>query len=139
MNIIYQENALSYEAYYALRENIEWTQLDATQTKDALRKSAYDIIAMDNQKVVGMGRVIGDGIYYLIVDVIVHDAYQGKGIGRSISKHLLDYIEKQTPQGSKASVLLISASNKEPFYEKLGFTCIPDQMNGSGMKKSVIK
>ena len=32
-----------------------------------------------------MARAIGDGLYYLIVDVVVHSDYQKKGIGKLLS------------------------------------------------------
>ncbi len=64
-----------------------------------------------------MGRVIGDEIYYIIVDVVVDPGYQRKGIGSNIIKMLIDYIDKETPIGSRSSIQLISEKGKENFYE----------------------
>lgn len=46
-------------------------------------------------KIIGMGRIIGDGarIFY-IQDVVIHPNFQGKGIGTTIMEKLIAYIEK---------------------------------------------
>lgn len=36
----------------------------------------------DNENAIGMGRVVGDGIYFTIVDIVVRPEYQGKKITR---------------------------------------------------------
>lgn len=97
----------------------------------------YDIIAVDNERVIGMGRLLGDGLYYIIVDVIVTPEYQGKGIGSELIKRILNYVNSQTPADSRASIQLISESGKELFYEKMGFKKIPHAHCGSGMRKII--
>lgn len=42
-----------------------------------------------------MGRLIGDGMYFLIVDVVVHPVFQKCGIGTNIMNMLLKYVEKK--------------------------------------------
>ena len=65
-----------------------------------------------------MGRLIGDGIYYLIVDIVVEPEYQGKRIGSNIVDMLLTYVENQTSVGGRSSVQLIAEQGKEGFYIK---------------------
>lgn len=137
--MFYKENSLQYEDYFNLRQCIGWDNLSQEQTIRALKNSLYDIIAIDNERVIGMGRLIGDGLYYIIVDVIVIPEYQGKRIGSELIKRILDYAYNQTPSGSRASIQLISESGKEPFYEKMGFKKIPHENCGSGMRKIIHK
>ncbi len=84
-----------------------------------------------------MGRLIGDGLYYTIVDIVVAPEFQGKGIGTSIVNHIMNYIGENIPKGGRVSVQLISEKGKEPFYEKLGFETIPNDNCGSGMNKII--
>ena len=48
-----------------------------------LGSSLMTLTAYDD-KAVGMGRLVGDGIYDTIVDVVIMPEYQGRGIGKGI-------------------------------------------------------
>ncbi len=135
--MVYKENSLQYTDYFNLRQYVGWSNLSKEQTIHALKNSLYDIIAVDNERVIGMGRLLGDGLYYIIVDVIVIPEYQGKGIGSELIKRILDYVNSQTPADSRASIQLISENGKECFYEKMGFKKIPHAHCGSGMRKII--
>lgn len=84
----YKENALCYEDYCMLRESAGWANFSKTQTEKALRNSLYTVIATNDKQVVGMGRLIGDGMYYTIVDIVVQPAYQKKGIASTIDNRV---------------------------------------------------
>ncbi len=137
--MIYKENALQYEDYYALRESAGWNNFSKEQTISALKSANYSIIATENEEVVGMGRLIGDGLYFTIVDVVVKPEYQGRGIGSEIIRRILEYIDNQTPVTGRASIQLIAEKGKEPFYEKMGFKKIPHENCGTGMRKVIYK
>ncbi|MGF7144560.1 GNAT superfamily N-acetyltransferase [Anaerotaenia torta] len=137
--MLYKENSLQYADYFSLRQCIGWDNLSQEQTIQALKKSLYDIVAIDKERVIGMGRLIGDGLYYIIADVIVIPEYQGKGIGSELIKRIVDYADRQTPAGSRASIQLIAAKGKEPFYEKMGFKQLPNEHCGAGMRKIIHK
>lgn len=135
----YKENELSYKDYLALRKSIGWINYPEEQAKEALRRNVYAVTAINDGQTVGMGRLIGDGIYYMIADVIVHPLCQRKGIGKKIVRMLTEYAEKQTPPGGQSSIQLIAEKGKEAFYEKAGFSSIPDAFCGTGMKKTIRK
>lgn len=67
-------------------------------------------------KIIGMGRIIGDGarIFY-IQDVVIHPNFQGKGIGTTIMEKLIAYIEK------------------------FGFQKRPNEFRGNGMIMNISK
>ncbi len=121
----YLENALCYAGYCRLRESVGWTTPSQEQARAALRNSLYSVAVLENGQAVGMGRLIGDGMYLLMVDLVVAPAYQGKGIGRKIVGMLIAYAAKALPDGGQISIQLVSEKGTEPFYEKLGFTPIP--------------
>ena len=135
----YKENILSYEDYYRLRANVGWTNFSMTQVQTALANSLYTVVAVENNETVAMGRLIGDGQYYMIVDVIVHPNFQKQKIGTSILNMLLKYVDNHTPSGGRSSIQLISEKGKETFYETLGFKRIPHEFCGSGMRKVIYK
>ena len=86
-----------------------------------------------------MGRIVGDGIYNTVCDIVIDPAYQGRGLGTEIMNRLLAYLENQTPENGRASVQLIAEKGKETFYEKFGFQSVPDESSGSGMRMIIRK
>ena len=135
----YKENALCYDDYRRLRESVGWHNYARAQTENALSRSLYTVVAEDANQVVGMGRLIGDGLYYLIIDLVVQPDYQQKGIGSKMIDMLVDFVDKETPVGGRSSIQLIAVNGKEPFYEKKGFKIIPHEFCGPGMRKIICK
>ena len=108
--------------------NIDWGELSqlyeiaplGTKSEDYLKKamdnSLYKCFAFSNTKLIGVGRALADGVdcsYFC--DIAVHPDYQGKGIGKSIVKKLLELSE-----GHK-KIILYANPGKESFYQKFGF------------------
>lgn len=135
----YRENALNYEDYCTLRKSVDWQLFSEEQMQQALNNSLYTVSVVEGEQTVGMGRLIGDGMYYMISDIVVNPVFQKYGIGTNIMNMLLKYVEDKTPVDGRSSIQLIAEKGKEPFYEKLGFKLIPHDFCGSGMRKVVRK
>ena len=135
----YRENVLCYEDYCSLRESVDWLNFSEEQTKKALDHSLYAVTAVENDRTVGMGRLLGDSMYFMVVDIVVHPDYQKNGVGSKIINMILEYVDKETPIGGRSSIQLIAEKGKEAFYEKLGFKLIPHEFCGSGMRKVIRK
>jgi GNAT superfamily N-acetyltransferase len=131
------ENSLTYQEYVSLRSSVGWNNFAQEQVVKSIRNSIYDIKVVVENSTIAMGRLIGDGTYYLVVDIIVQPEYQGKGIGSKILDSITKYVEDNTPIGGRSSVQLIAESGKEGFYGKKGFKCIPHEFCGSGMRKVI--
>lgn len=133
------ENQLDYNTYVSLRETVGWNNFSKEQTEIALRNSFYSITVQGAGQNIGMGRVIGDGIYFTIVDVIVKPEFQGKGIGTLIIQNILKFIEDGMCSGSRVSIQLIAEMGKEDFYIKQGFKLIPHEYCGPALRKIIYK
>lgn len=133
----YIDNRLDYKAYHSLRESVGWKNFSEIQAREAIGKSTYIITAIENEDTIAMARLIGDGLYYIISDVIVKPKYQGQGIGKTMIRRLLSYVEEKLPEGGRVSVFLISEQGKESFYEQFGFKKIPHEFCGFGMRKVI--
>ena len=133
----YIENNLIYEDYVALRTSVDWCNFNEEQTRKSVSNSLYTITVIEDNRAIAMGRMIGDGMYFLIVDVVVRPEYQGKGIGSQIMDRLIGYVDSQTPVGGRSSVQLIAEKGKEEFYIQKGFKLIPHEFCGSGMRKVI--
>lgn len=135
----YIENSLTYDDYVTLRSSVGWSNFSEEQAMKCVENSLYDIIAVKDNCTIGMGRLIGDGVYYMIVDIVVKPDCQGKGVGSGILDMLLNYVDRNTPSGGRSSVQLIAEKGKEDFYIKKGFKMIPHEFCGSGMRKIIRK
>ncbi len=69
---------------------------------------------------IGMGRIIGDGgTAFQIVDICVHPAHQGKGLGKRIMAALTEELDRRAP--ATAYVSLIADGPARVLYERFGF------------------
>ncbi len=105
-----------------LRESIGWcNRRSSDKWQEILNKSSFVYSVFDNDRIVGMGRIVEDGIMCMIYDVVVRKEYQGKGIGKMIMTNLLSF----TADKKYSSISLFAdPDNKDfliPFYNKFGF------------------
>ncbi len=112
----YLKNKLTYEQYKLLRESVGWYNFSEEQARKALENSTYVLSVMENDKTIAMARLIGDGMYYMIADVVVMPEFQKRGIGSSLINKLLEYVQTSIPVGGRVSVQLIAEEGKEKFY-----------------------
>ncbi|SDI84878.1 Acetyltransferase (GNAT) domain-containing protein [Pseudobutyrivibrio sp. 49] len=137
MDIEYFNEIPDYESYVNLRLSVGWKIFCKEQMEKAISRSCYSIIAKIDDEIVGMARAVGDSMYYTIVDVIVNPKYQGQHIGSNIIQRLIHEIELNIPKGGRVLISLIAASGKEDFYVKQGFSIIPDEESGPGLRKII--
>jgi len=125
------DNHLTAEDFMRLKVATGFMDRPLAQAEKALQNGLFNVSAVCDGKVVGMGRLVGDGaMYWYLQEIIVLPEYQGKGIGKSIVSRLLEYIKNTALPGTKIEVGLTAVKGKEPFYEKFGFSC-----GSSGMIK----
>jgi len=106
------------------------------QAEKAILNGLFNVIAVSEGKVIGMGRLVGDGVmYWYLQEICVVPEYQGKGIGKAIVSRLIAYAEQHSIPGTRVTVGLMAAKDKEPFYEKFGFCKRPNDGAGCGMTK----
>ncbi len=110
----------SVSEYKKLRDSVGWWETDEKATEIALRNSLFSVVAMENNDVVGFGRIVGDGgLYFYIQDLIVHPEFQNDGLGRRLMDELMSYVRGNAKSG--AFVGLMAAKGLEEYYESFGF------------------
>ena len=86
--------------------------------KDAFNNSLLTLCAYEDDKIVGLIRVVGDGISIIFIqDILVDPLYQGKKIGSSLVKMVLDKYKDVY----QIELLTDDTKNNKEFYERLGF------------------
>jgi len=97
--IVLVERAPKPGEYQALRRAVGWAEVEERSALKGLEGSLYAVCAVKEGRVVGCGRVVGDGgIYFYLQGVIVLPAHQGLGLGRLIMTALLYGFRNQSQQ-----------------------------------------
>ena len=139
MNIIYKENLLTAENYRTFQKEMKWEQIEYEQIDKSLKNDLYDVVAIHEDRIIGMGRLIGDGaMFWYVQDIFILTEYQRKGVGSKIVNRLIEYAKENSLSKTEISLCLMSASGKEEFYEKLGFKRRPYGHEGAGMDMEIM-
>lgn len=129
-----KEGVPSAEQWMKLRASVGWATFPIETASRSLDATSFCVCAYSGSELIGMGRVLGDGVIsFYIGNIMVDPDWQGKGIGREILEHINDYLESVAAPGAIAS--LLSIKGKEDFYKQFGFMCRPDNDHGSGMSR----
>ncbi|WP_145322917.1 GNAT family N-acetyltransferase [Paenibacillus xylanexedens] len=121
MNTIHYsaESLENVEQLLTLYEALGWNSLNLTldELERMCRQSWYALYAYDQQRLVGMGRVISDGVITgIICGVGVLPDYQSRGIGKELLTRIIEHCEK-----NKVIPQLMCTEGLATYYEKLGF------------------
>ncbi len=129
-----RQNELIVEDYLALRSRVHWKQLSVAQAARALENSLVIITAYQQNELVGMGRIVGDGaVICYVQDLIVVPEAQGMHIGSEILCRLKEYVNALRMEHTEMMFCLMCAKGRESFYEKHGFFARPTDVLGPGM------
>jgi ribosomal protein S18 acetylase RimI-like enzyme len=113
-------------------DGIDWEQakadlaaddFDNGRSPDALRRSfeqsQHVAIARDGDRVVGMARLLSDGVCNAyVVDVWTHSAYRRRGIASELMRLLVDAVPGQH--------IGLQTDGAQALYESLGFRPQPE-------------
>ena len=121
----------SNKEFISLFESVGWNRTEDRINKIRLN-SCYSVCVYENNQIVGMGRVVGDGCYFTIYDIVVNKEKQSKGIGSLIIKEIINWYK--TIKDDDTYLYCGASKNKEYFYEKFGFKVRPNDDVGAGMK-----
>ena len=103
-----------------LYEDAGWTSYtkDLPKLMEAIDASLMVISAWDDAKLIGLIRVVGDGLVIIYIqDILVLNAYKRKGVGSKLLKYVLENYKDV-----RQKVLLTDdGEDTRGFYEANGF------------------
>ncbi|QKE07409.1 MULTISPECIES: GNAT family N-acetyltransferase [Bacillus cereus group] len=126
------EHPTDFNGLLALYESLGWNSLKLTvnELEQMCKQSWYAIYAFDDKKLVGMGRIISDGVITgVICGVCVMPEYQSIGIGKEIVGRLIQRCEQ-----SKVIPQLMCVQKLQSYYESIGF-----EVFSIGMTKHIMR
>jgi GNAT superfamily N-acetyltransferase len=125
----FQDRVATAPELQRLAEAVDWLDhYDWATMPAALAASLHGVVAVADSRVVGAGRLVGDGVrYFYVQDVLVDPDYADHGIASSIVERLLGWIDRVAAE--KPFIGLFSSPEAEGVYESLGFA-VPEDMTG---------
>jgi ribosomal protein S18 acetylase RimI-like enzyme len=108
------------DSYVKLRAAAGLSKRSRRAAEVGLAGTWFGVHVVHRDRVVAMGRVIGDGgSFFQVVDVAVAPDFQGKGLGKQVMGALMDRLREKAP--STAQVTLLADGTAGRLYEKFGF------------------
>ncbi|KMM38455.1 GNAT family N-acetyltransferase [Guptibacillus hwajinpoensis] len=97
-------------------QSVGWMKHTNDVIKQVFDASDIKVLVKVNNRIVGLGRAMSDGIFNAsIYDIVVHKDFQNKGIAKQIVNHILEQLKEVS------CVHIISTTGNEEFYRKQGF------------------
>ncbi len=91
------------------------------QPEDLAKAISYScpvVTAWHGDTLIGFARATSDGVYRATIwDVVIHDDYQGAGLGRKLVETVLSH-----PHMSHVERTYLMTTNQKQFYERVGFS-----------------
>ncbi len=129
MNIQVVYGAPSAEDYVSLRLRSGMGNKDLKRSEIALKNSLFIVALYDEEKLIGFGRVVGDGgITYVVSDIMVDKDYQRRGLAEQIMKAIDGYFEENAHEDSY--ICLIANHPADLLYNKHKFEYLPENKYG---------
>ncbi|QLE86402.1 GNAT family N-acetyltransferase [Shewanella sp. Scap07] len=136
MKVTIDNHPPTLEEFITLRAKVGWGDTPLQLAKSALDNSFYHVVARNDDTLIGMARIVGDGaMFFYIQDLAVEPEYQNKGIGNLLMKRLESYLSTVASTG--ATIGLLSAKGQEDFYSRYGYVGRTGSPLGLGMCKFV--
>lgn len=110
------------EEYLDLRKSGGLSPRGKKASELGLKNSLFSICIREKEtgRLVGMGRIVGDGgTSYQVVDIVVHPEYQKQGLGKQIMEQLMAYINEKCDPLAYVNLIADVPANK--LYEQFGF------------------
>jgi ribosomal protein S18 acetylase RimI-like enzyme len=115
--------------YVNLRLRSGMGSKDLKRSQIALENSLFTASIYDGEKLVGFGRVVGDGgITYVVSDIMVDENYRRKGFAERILEAVDQYFERNTHEDSY--ICLIANRPADLLYNKHKFEYLSEDKCG---------
>lgn len=102
---------------------------DIEKARIAMKNSLFAVSVYDGEKLIGSGRIIGDGgVSFAVTDIMVDKAYQNRGIGEEIMSRIDSWFDDNTDEN--AFVMLIANKPADNLYSRHSFDYLSENRLG---------
>ncbi|KGP79944.1 MULTISPECIES: GNAT family N-acetyltransferase [unclassified Paenibacillus] len=115
--------------YLALRKSAGLSAMSQEGAEIGLPNSLFAVCLREENEIVGMGRVIGDGgCFFQVVDIAVRPDQQGRGYGKLIMSEIMNYLREHVP--ARGLVSLLADVPADRLYAQFGFAYTSPKSEG---------
>lgn len=118
--LVWSDAPPTTEEYVALRAQVGLGARTCEAARRGLAGGLHAVTVRDGGRLVGMGRVVGDGgCFAQVVDIAVAPSHRRRGLATEIVRRLLAWCDAALPPSCFLS--LIADPGAERLYERAGF------------------
>jgi GNAT superfamily N-acetyltransferase len=130
--VVVSEALPTMAEYIGLRARTGWGSIDGETAGKTMQAAAFTVCLRYNNRLIGLARVMGDGIlYFFLADLIIDPEFRGQKLGDRLMRFVTSYFDRCAAPG--ASITLLPLKGGESFYERFGFVRCPNGPFGAGM------
>ncbi|WP_410513240.1 GNAT family N-acetyltransferase [Paenibacillus sp. BR2-3] len=119
--------------YLELRSAAGLSEMSAEGAEIGLPRSSFAVTLYENETLIGMGRVIGDGgCFFQVTDIAVRPSHQGRGLGKTILQEIMSFLATVP---DKAYVSLIADGEAAKLYAQYGFEPVMPRSQGMFLRR----
>ena len=127
----------SVEAYNQLRVNAGMNSTKPySEVKKAFEGTLFLVSVYEEDELIGLGRIVGDGgIAFIVCDIMVDKKFQRRGIANQIMEMIDQWFDKNTHESSFITLLAKVPADK--LYRKHHFCYIDENRVGMIREKQM--
>ena len=118
------------DEYCDLRIATGLSAMDRVAAQTALPRSLHAVTIRDGERLVAMGRVVGDGLHVQVVDIAVAPDMQGQGLSRTVMEDIMAFIDT-LPRSTIVNLF----ADIDWLYQKFGFV-VPEHTTGMSLRRA---
>lgn len=120
----------SVEAYNQLRVNAGMSSTKPhSEVEKALKGTLFLVSVYEEDELIGLGRIVGDGgIAFIVCDIMVDKKFQRRGIANQIMEMIDQWFDKNTHESSFITLLAKVPADK--LYRKHHFCYLDENRVG---------
>lgn len=127
MQLVYE--APTAQDYVSLRLRSGMGEKNLERSRIALNNSLFTVSIYEDEKLIGFGRVVGDGaITFAVSDIMVDREYQRRGYAEQIMLAIDRFFDENAHEDSY--ILLIANHPADLLYQKHRFEYLPEKKCG---------
>lgn len=125
------KNMIDPNDFINIRSSLNWNHIPYNLVMKAIKGSMVNISVFDNNKCIGVGRIVGDhALKGMLTDIMVIKEYQNKGVGKMIVTSLISELDKLIKEGESFQLEASPTANNRAFYIKCGMKYKPENQDG---------